>query len=221
MKAASSAGRLDMSKATTFGRKAFAMQQRSEPGWLTDIIDKREGYESAAVEEFADRLLRLARSRLPNRIQQRVDPEDIVQSVFKSFFVRHEAEKFTFEDASDVWRLLAAITWHKVQRSIRFNHQQERDVQKEVNDSAPFHAQQIQATPSDDPTASSLIVMMELTDQIMERLPQKHQEILRLRMEEYSIDEISEAISVSSRTVDRALALVRKVATELMDDTYQ
>lgn len=192
------------------------MQQRSEPRWLDDIIEKKDGYESAAVEEFADRLLRLARSRLPMRIQQRVDPEDIVQSVFKSFFVRHEAQKFTFREASDVWRLLAAITWHKVQRTIRFNQQLERDVQKEVNETAPSHAR-----PCDDPTASSLVVMMELTDQIMDRLPQKHQEILRLRMEEYSIDEISEAIGVSSRTVDRALALVRKVATELIDETYQ
>lgn len=192
------------------------MQQRSEPRWLDDIIEKKDGYESAAVEEFADRLLRLARSRLPMRIQQRVDPEDIVQSVFKSFFVRHEAQKFTFREASDVWRLLAAITWHKVQRTIRFNQQLERDVQKEVNEPAPSHAR-----PCDDPTASSLVVMMELTDQIMDRLPQKHQEILRLRMEEYSIDEISEAIGVSSRTVDRALALVRKVATELIDETYQ
>lgn len=192
------------------------MQQRSESGWLDDIIEKRDGYESAAVEEFADRLLRLARSRLPSRIQQRVDPEDIVQSVFKSFFIRHEAQKFTFEEASDVWRLLAAITWHKVQRSIRFNQQLERDVQRETHESAPFHAQ-----PCDDPSASSLVVMMELTDQIMDRIPKKHQQILQLRMEEYSIDEISEAIGVSSRTVDRALALVRKVATELMNETYQ
>ncbi|MEP3481649.1 MAG: sigma-70 family RNA polymerase sigma factor [Fuerstiella sp.] len=191
------------------------MHQRSKSGWLDDIIERKAGYESAAVEEFADRLLRLARSRLPARIQQRVDPEDIVQSVFKSFFVRHEANKFTFDEASDVWRLLAAMTWHKVQRSIRFNQQLERDVQKEVDQSAPAHSKTCH-----DPTASSLVVMMELTDQIMDRLPEKHQQILQLRMEEYSIDEISDAIGVSSRTVDRALALVRKVATEIMNETY-
>lgn len=190
------------------------MQPRSEPGWLDDIIEKRNGYESAAVEEFADRLLRLARSRLPPRLQHRIDPEDVVQSVFKSFFVRHEADRFSFRDASDVWRLLAAITWHKVQKTIRYHHQLERDVQRESH-SAP----QNDAPPCDGPTASSLVVMMELMDQIMERIPIKHREILRLRMEEYSIDEISETVGVSSRTVDRALALVRKVASELVNET--
>ena len=52
----------------------------------------------------------------------------------------------------------------------------------------------------------------------MSRIPEKHREILRLRMDEYSIDEISEAVGVSSRTVDRALALVREVATELLEE---
>ena len=59
------------------------MDQTEESVWLDNIIHRRNGYEAAAVDEFADRLLRLARSRLPGRLQQRVDPEDIVQSVFK------------------------------------------------------------------------------------------------------------------------------------------
>lgn len=192
--------------------KRMTMDQTEESAWLDDIIHRRNGYEAAAVDEFADRLLRLARSRLPGRLQQRVDPEDIVQSVFKSFFARHEAGRFCFEQATDVWRLLAAITWHKVQHSIRYHHQLERDVQKETAASSTSIEQ-----PGSDPTASSLVVMMELLDQIMSRIPEKHREILRLRMDEYSIDEISEAVGVSSRTVDRALALVREVATVLLE----
>lgn len=188
------------------------MNPTDESVWLDDIIHRRSGYETTAVEEFADRLVRLAQSRLPGRLQQRVDPEDIVQSVFKSFFARHDAGRFCFEQTSDVWRLLAAITWHKVQRAVRHHHQQERDVQKE---SATTLADLDQ--PSSDPTASSLVVMMELLDEIMSRIPDKHREILRLRMEEYSVDEISEAVGVSSRTVDRALALVRRIATEMID----
>ncbi|MEZ6128301.1 MAG: sigma-70 family RNA polymerase sigma factor [Planctomycetaceae bacterium] len=188
------------------------MNQTEESVWLDDIIHRRCGYEATAVDEFADRLLRLARSRLPARLKQRVDPEDIVQSVFRSFFARHDAGRFRFDQASDVWRLLAAITWHKVQRAIRHHGQQERDVQRETAQLSVARQR-----PGTDPTASSLVVMMELLDEILSRLPDKHREILRLRMEEYSIDEISEAVGVSSRTVDRALALVRQVATELIE----
>ncbi|MEZ6135717.1 MAG: sigma-70 family RNA polymerase sigma factor [Pirellulaceae bacterium] len=189
------------------------MGEMEESVWLDDIIHRRNGYESTAVDEFADRLMRLARSRLPERMQHRIDPEDIVQSVFKSFFSRHEAGRFRFEEAADVWRLLAAITWHKVQRSIRHHHQQGRDVQKESHTEVSELNQ-----PLNDPTASSLVLMMELLDEIMSRIPDKHREILRLRMEEFSVDEIAEAVGVSSRTVDRALALVRKVAAELMEN---
>ncbi|MEZ6039739.1 MAG: sigma-70 family RNA polymerase sigma factor [Planctomycetaceae bacterium] len=189
------------------------MKQTEESVWLENIIHRRDGYEATAVDEFADRLLRLARSRLPARIQQRVDPEDIVQSVFKSFFSRHEAGRFRFEQESDVWRLLAAITWKKVQRTIRHHHQQERDVQKEM-----FVADVSQQKAGEDPTASSLLLMMELLDQILAQLPEKHREILRLRMEDYSIDEIAEKVGVSSRTVDRALAVVRKLASECIED---
>ena len=189
------------------------MESADEDSWLDNIIHRRPGYEVSAVDEFADRLVQLARSRLPDRLLRRVDPEDVVQSVFKSFFSRHEAGRFHFAEASDVWRLLAAITWHKVQRTIRHHQQHVRNVQKdEVGET---HASQLS---SSDPTASSLSVMIDLLDHIMARLPEKHRQILRLRMEDYSVDEIAETVGVSSRTVDRALALVRKVAAESIDD---
>ena len=187
------------------------MENSADEAWLESVIHSRDGGEVEAVERFADRLVRLAKSRLPNRLQQRVDPEDIVQSVFRSFFNRNKSGRFQFQEPDDVWRLLAAITFRKVQRTIRFHQQQQRDVGKETNAAdAPL--------PRDiSPTTSSVVVMMELLDGILAQIPERHQQILRLRLEEYSVDEIAEKVGVSSRTVDRALALVRQVATEMID----
>ena len=167
---------------------------------------------AATVEQFAARLLRLAKSRLPLRLQSRVDEEDIVQSAFRSFFRRHEDGQFSFHEEDDVWRLLATITYRKVQRTIRFHNQDRRDISREAtpeSDGPQVHGS--------DPSASDLAVMMELLDAIIEQLPARHQEILQLRLEGYSVDEIANRVNVSSRTVERALALVRRIATNLAE----
>lgn len=180
--------------------------------WLAGVVQMHDGYEADAVERFTGRLVRLAKARMPDRLNRRVDPEDIVQSVFRSFFARNNDGRFEFDQAIDVWRLLAAITYRKVQRTIRFHHQQQRDVSQEVP-----NAEDAPPTSDVSPTASSVVVMMELLDGIMEQLPETHQEILRLRLEEYSVDEVASKVGVSSRTVNRALAVVRQIASEMVD----
>ena len=40
------------------------------------------------VRRYAGRLIALARSKLPGRTKRRLDPEDIMQSVCRTFFVR-------------------------------------------------------------------------------------------------------------------------------------
>lgn len=187
------------------------MLEQQDADWLDAVIEQRDGYEADAVERFAERLIAMARSRMSDPLKRRVDPEDIVQSVFRSFFARNSDGRFEFQQADDVWRLLAAITYRKVQRAVRFHYQQQRDVSRETADSE--HTRSLKAI---EPTASSLVMMMELLDGILEQLPETYQEVLRLRLENFSIEEIAEQLSVSSRTVNRALAVVRQLATGLM-----
>src|SRR4029079_10554541 len=57
----------------------------------------RAGDEGAAAEvfrRFAGRLIALAHTELDARLRRKVDPEDIVQSVYRSFFTRHRAGHF-------------------------------------------------------------------------------------------------------------------------------
>ena len=82
----------------------------------------REGDELAAEALFSryfDRLTSLARSRLSSRLKRRTDPEDIVLSVYRSFFVGARAGRFTLSRGGDLWRLLASITKHKLLRQLR------------------------------------------------------------------------------------------------------
>src|SRR5437879_3375640 len=81
----------------------------------------RQGDQEAAEELFrryAERLLALARSRLSARLARHVDPEDVVQSAFRSFFTGARADRFALRRSGDLWRLLVAITLHKLQHQV-------------------------------------------------------------------------------------------------------
>lgn len=186
------------------------MSHPEEAVWLESVVQRHDGYESETVARFADRLLRLAQSRMPARLRRRVDPEDIIQSTFRSFFARHENGQFEFQEFPDVWKLLAAITFKKVQQSLRFHERQQRDVNRETLPD--------EAGGAVTATASSVAVMIDLLETILERIPEQHREIIRLRMDNFSVEEIAEQVGVSTRTVSRAIALVRKIATELIQD---
>ena len=62
------------------------------PSSVTDASLLRqlaEGQETAAdalYRRYADRIGALARTRLPEHLTARMDPEDVVQSVFRAFF---------------------------------------------------------------------------------------------------------------------------------------
>ena len=56
---------------------------------------------------------------------------------------------------------------------------------------------------------------MELLQSIVKQIPPQHQEILLLRMNDYTIEEIADELQISSRTVDRALKRVRTVCAQL------
>ena len=96
----------------------------------------RAGDEPAAAALFSryfKRLTSLARSRLSTRLARRTDPEDIVMSVYRSFFVGARAGRFTLNRGGDLWRLLSAITRHKLARQIRHEVADRRSVERELS----------------------------------------------------------------------------------------
>src|SRR5947209_4592390 len=75
------------------------------------------GSESAARSLYAryvSRLRGLARARLSADVNARVDPEDIVQSVFRRFFHAARRGNYDAPNATDLWDLLLVITLNKI-----------------------------------------------------------------------------------------------------------
>src|SRR5437868_15033379 len=94
----------------------------SAPSQDQSLIERcRSGDQEAArklFDAYVERLVALARRRISQRLASRVDPEDIVQSVFRTFFGRVKAGQFHIEDQDDLCKLLMRITVHKTLRQV-------------------------------------------------------------------------------------------------------
>src|SRR5437763_633062 len=80
---------------------------------------------------YAWRLTRVAERHLSNGLAGRLDSEDVVQSVFRTFFRRSAAGEFRIDTTAQLWRLLVTITLRKVAANARYHTAAARDVAAE------------------------------------------------------------------------------------------
>ena len=173
----------------------------------------RDGSNEAAVAvfyRFAQRLIALARSRLEGPVLQKEDPEDVVQSVFRSFFTRHQSGQWEFESWDSLWTLLTLMTIRKCTNRIEFFHAERRDVQREISLEPPERSRESWKVLAGDPTPSQAAVLTEMLEDLMRSLEERDREILTLQLQGYTIPEISSRVGRSERTVSRIQDRVRK-----------
>jgi len=181
----------------------------------TDLVDRwRGGDEDAASElhqRYGERLVMLARRRMANKWQGRFDPEDVVQSVFRTMFRRTQAGSFEFQKDDDFWKLMVTITLNKVRNRVRGK---KRDPDREKNQFDDGLA----AVMSREPGTADVVAFTDLLDTIQKRLSPIEQQLLNLRLEGYTQEEIAEQNEVDVRTVRRRLNKIREKVAEFAED---
>src|SRR5262249_11893115 len=86
----------------------------------------------AIFERFTRRLIGLARTQLDAHFQHKIDPEDVIQSVYKSFFLRYGEGMLAAEGGDGLWGLLTCITVRKCADRVRYHRAACRDVNREA-----------------------------------------------------------------------------------------
>jgi RNA polymerase sigma-70 factor, ECF subfamily len=166
----------------------------------------RAGDNQAAAEVFArhsPRLLSAARSRLASFLSTRVDPEDIVQSTFKSFFRKAGNGGYLAPDSGDLFNLLIVIAMRKVNAKADYHQAASRDIRRtSESDVEPI------ANCSDEQPLRELCLTI---DDLCQSLSPIQKQIVALRLESYSVAEIAEQTQRSKRTVERELQSFRKL----------
>jgi RNA polymerase sigma-70 factor (ECF subfamily) len=160
---------------------------------------------------FANRLIALARSRLDKLTRPKVDPEDVAQSVFKSFFHRHAQGDFALESWDGLWGMLATIALRKCGHRVKYYRAARRDVHREVGlTGRPEAARPDLEAVALDPTPSEAARLTETLEAVMRGLEGREREILALSLQGYSNVEISGHVGRTERTVQRVLQRVRR-----------
>jgi RNA polymerase sigma-70 factor (ECF subfamily) len=172
----------------------------------------RAGDQGAAAqlfELFARRLVGLARRRLTPGVRAKVDPEDIVQSALRSFFVAQREGEYQFTGWNDLWNLLAVITLRKCGHRMDYYRAARRDIARETAPAAPEDSAATWEPLAREPTPSEALMLIEVAEGLLRGLGERDRQILELTLHGAKPDEVSARLACSERTVDRVLQRIR------------
>lgn len=163
------------------------------------------GDEQAAEEiydRYAPRLLELAKGKIDQRLQRRLGEEDIVQSVFRTFFRRVRDGQMRVDHSGTLWHLLVGITMNKARQKARFHRAQKRDFRGEIHGDVSQLAIELTSCLYDADSVDSLL--QELSG-LLDDLQDRDREIVRLCLLGYSTSDIGQRVHRSRWTVRRVL----------------
>lgn len=168
----------------------------------------REGDQVAADElyrRYAERLCRLAEVQMDDRVRRRVGADDVVQSVFRTFFRRTARGEYSFVDSGALWSLLVRITLNKTRKHAAGHRAAKRDVGVEVHADSKGLSPEVIAR---DPSPEEAAVFVDELESLLSGLRDPEPEIVRRCLEGYSSPEIAAAVGCSRWTIRRVLARV-------------
>ncbi len=168
--------------------------------------DRLQRGESGAAQKLFDdysrQLVDLAGKNIHPALLKRFDGEDVVQSVFRTFFRRHEAGGFQIHHSQQLWRLLVTLTVCKTRTHARRHTADRRDAQADraISDDRPILDQA--------PSPEDALALWEEIDLVIDGLPAKAGEIIGMRLEGRNKSEIASELNLSRQTIHRILDLV-------------
>jgi RNA polymerase sigma-70 factor (ECF subfamily) len=187
---------------------------KTRGAWTSHILLERfRGGDDSAAEalfvRYFEQLTLLARSRLSARLARRTDPEDIVQSVYRSFFVGAREGRYTLGRGGDLWRLLASITKHKLLRQVRHQTADRRSIDVECSLDQIDEARCLGRET--DPTPEEALAVADELEWAFAQLDPFGRRVLELRLQGSPIPAIAEETGRAERSVRRALARIREL----------
>jgi RNA polymerase sigma-70 factor (ECF subfamily) len=184
------------------------------------LMERLRGGDDAAArvvfERYTRQLVALARRRLDERLAAKVDPEDVVQSAYKSFFVRQREGQLDVGNWQSLWGLLTVITLRKLADRAAHFRAARRDAAREVappvgDETSPWEALDREPSPEE------ATLLAETVEELVRDLDADERPILELSLQGYSASEISQQLSRAERSVRRLRERIRKRLERMQD----
>jgi len=177
----------------------------------------QKGQQDAATAlyvRYARRLQALAKKRTGQQLAQRFDPEDVVQSVFRTFFRRASEGCYEVPVGEELWQLLLVLALNKIRTLAVYHRAQKRDAGRTIGTETVGEI----ASETSGEDAIAYETMKMVVDELVANLPAPQDRIIQLRIEGHEISEIAMMTKRSKRTVERTLQQFRQQLTKLIDE---
>jgi RNA polymerase sigma factor (sigma-70 family) len=182
--------------------------------WEQLIAGLRDGDEqivSQFYNDYSRMLHRVAERHLAAGLRKRFDAEEAVHSALRTFFRRTQIGEFELIDSQRLWGLLCAITLSKVRNKTRHHLRQKRGLDREQSldtsgrdsDAPPMQIADWKLDPA---------VAVEFADtfhQLISSLDEQEQEIIDLKLQDFTNEEVAQQLDCCEKTVRRTLARIR------------
>ena len=175
-------------------------------------LDEGDGDAAREVfDRFVDLLVARADTRLGGRLRPKVSANDVVQSVFRSFFDRHGRGQLDLGGWESLRALLICMTVRKCVNVRRRYFRDRRDISREVasTDRAEGVAG-LRETLDPEPTPEEAAMLADALEHLLDGLDSRDRRIIELRLQEYTPGEISDHVGCAERTVFRVLQRAKK-----------
>jgi RNA polymerase sigma-70 factor, ECF subfamily len=173
------------------------------------LVRVRAGDEAAAAvlfRRFVDQLAAKAHRHLSPTLRRKVDAEDIIQSVYRTFFRRVRQGEFELDHWGSLWGLLTRITVRKCARAGGRGKNRPLQVSGKINADEPdLDWEALAREPSPDEAAA----LNDTLDNLLKPLRETHQRIVLLTLQGFTQEEIGSQLGCSERTVRRVLVQVQ------------
>ncbi|MEM6690345.1 MAG: sigma-70 family RNA polymerase sigma factor [Planctomycetota bacterium] len=188
--------------------------------WIERV---KEGDSNAAQQlwhHYFDRLIRAVRARLMGQNRAISDEEDIVLSVFESFYQAADQGRFPdLADRNDLWHLLLRMSSRKVIDKRRRDARQRRgggEVIHSIEMDLGDEQQSIEII-DDEPSPEMVVIMQESVEQFFSHLGVGElRDLAGAKLEGYSNSELATRFGCSERTIERRLHLIREKCQQEM-----
>ncbi|MDA7979368.1 MAG: sigma-70 family RNA polymerase sigma factor [Pirellulales bacterium] len=191
-----------------------------------ELLGRYQAGDDRAAEElfsrYMRRLISFANSRLSAKMARRVDPEDVVQSAYRSFFHHAKTGRYVIENSGDLWRLLVVITLNKLRQKVEFHTAGKRGINLEQ--SVKRDGSMARLAPqalNREPTPQEELGLIEEIEQLTEGMDELQRQIVELRLQGYRLEEIADEVSRSERTVRRVMDKVKTRLQQRMEESSQ
>jgi RNA polymerase sigma-70 factor, ECF subfamily len=192
-----------------------------DPSDRSLLVELRNGDELAAAQlyqRYAQRLRALAEKKTGKDLANRFDSEDVIQSVFRSFFERARNGLYDVPTGGDLWPLLLVIALQKVRAYGTHHRAGRRDVRREQgsedHETVCVASQRIRF---EEP--QSLLKL--IAEETLELLPEFHRQVARWRLEGYDHQEIAKKTGRSKRTIERIFQECRGILQQLLSGSAE